>query len=113
MEFVMVVVKFHLFSRKHMKLAIITLLVLAGTLMTMATLVLEKVIAFDQVLTFKIILYVLLILGITISCSVAPIAFEFCVEICYPVSEGILGKTFQNSLILISGWLRLKWKSFI
>ena len=36
-------------------------------------------------------MYVLLVTGVCLSCGCAPIAFEFCVELCYPVAEGTIG----------------------
>ena len=75
-----------------MKTAMIILLSVSGVVLTMATLVAEKVIQFNDIGDFKIFMYVTLIAGVSIACGAAPIGFEFCVEICYPVSEGLLGK---------------------
>ena len=41
--------------------------------------------------TFKAVLSSLLVLGISLSCACAPIAFEFAVELCYPIAEGTIG----------------------
>ena len=79
------------YFRKRMKLAIIILLSVSGTIFLMVTLVAEKAVHFKDIGDFKLFMYVALILGVSLACGAAPIAFEFCVEICYPVSEGLLG----------------------
>ena len=79
------------FFRRKMKLAIIV--TLSGSLMLsiIITLISEKVIIIEDNLSFKISLYILCISAVSLACSAAPITFEFCVEECYPVSEGLLG----------------------
>ena len=79
------------FFRKKMKIAIMVLLSLSGVVCTVSTLLTEKVITFEDNNTFKIFLYIFFIVGVSLACAASPIAFEFCVELCYPVSEGILG----------------------
>ena len=86
------------YFRKRMKLAIIFLLCVSGTIFVMVTLVAEKAFHFKDIGDFKIFMYVALILGVSLACGAAPIAFEFCVEICYPVSEGLLGITDTKQL---------------
>ena len=34
--------------------------------------------------------------AVSLACSAAPITFEFCVELSYPVSEGLLGEATQE-----------------
>ena len=79
------------FFRRKMKLAIIV--TLSGSLMLsiIITLISEKVIIIEDDLSFKISLYILCISCVSLACSAAPITFEFCMEECYPVSEGLLG----------------------
>merc|ERR1711874_402968 len=36
-------------------------------------------------------MYILLLVGVSLSVASAPIAFEFSVELCYPVAEGVIG----------------------
>ena len=73
-----------------MKIAILVLLSGSGVLFILSTLLLESVITLNQS-TFKIVIYILLVGGVSLACSMAPIAFEFCVELCYPVHEGVVG----------------------
>ena len=49
------------YFRKRMKMAIIILLSVSGVVLTMATLVAEKVIQFNDIGDFKIFMYVILI----------------------------------------------------
>jgi len=77
--------------RTKMKLAIVCLLFLSGTMFIFITLFIEEAIQINNDTTFKVLLYVLLVSGITLSCSCAPIAFEFCVELAFPVDEGTIG----------------------
>ena len=79
------------FFRRKMKLAIIV--TLSGSLMLsiIITLISEKVIIIEDDLSFKISLYILCISAVSLACSAAPITFEFSVEECNPVSEGLLG----------------------
>ena len=79
------------FFRKKMKIAIVVLLSISGIVCTVSTLITEKVITFENSNAFKISLYIFFIVGVSLACAASPIAFEFCVELCYPVSEGILG----------------------
>ena len=80
------------FFRRRMKLSIIILLGLSLIFSTLIALISEKVIHFDSSsLSFKAVLYILSILAVSLACSAAPITFEFCAELCYPVAEGILG----------------------
>ena len=78
------------YFRKNMKIAILVLLSGSGVLFILSTLLLESVITLNQS-TFKIVIYILLVGGVSLACSMAPIAFEFCVELCYPVHEGVVG----------------------
>ena len=41
-------------------------------------------------------MYVLSMAAVSLACSAAPITFEFCVELSYPVSEGLLGEATQE-----------------
>lgn len=79
------------YFRKKMKLAILILLALSGTIFIFCTLLTEDIIVFDDHDVFKGVISTLLIIGISLSCSCAPIAFEFCVELCYPIAEGTIG----------------------
>ena len=78
------------YFRKNMKIALLLLLGASGVLFILSTLLLESVIALSQS-NFKIVIYIVLVGGVSLACSVAPIAFEFCVELCYPVHEGVVG----------------------
>jgi len=77
--------------RKKMKLALLVLLCLASIVYILSTLLLQEVIPIESDLTFKIVLYILLVSGVTLSFACAPITFEFCVELAYPVEEGTIG----------------------
>ena len=79
------------YFRKKMKLAIIVTLSGSLILSVIITLISEKVIIIEDDLSFKITLYILSISAVSLACSAAPITFEFCVEECFPVSEGLLG----------------------
>ena len=48
-------------------------------------------------LGFKVTMYALSIAAVSLACSAAPITFEFCVELSYPVSEGLLGEDTQDN----------------
>ena len=78
------------YFRKNMKIAILVLLGSSGVLFILSTLFLEGVITVSHT-SFKIAIYILLVGGVSLACSMAPIAFEFCVELCYPVHEGVVG----------------------
>ena len=78
------------YFRKNMKFAILLLLGASGVLFILSTLFLESVITVSHT-NFKIALYILLVGGVSLACSMAPIAFEFCVELSYPVHEGVVG----------------------
>ena len=86
------------FFRKKMKLAIIATLSGSFVLSFIITLISEKVIIIEDELSFKITLYILCISAVSLACSAAPITFEFCVEECFPVSEGLLGKHNDDSI---------------
>jgi len=79
------------YFRKKMKLAITFLLCCSGVIFIFCTLITEEIISFDHVSSFKVVMYILLVTGVSLSCGCAPIAFEFCVELCYPVAEGTIG----------------------
>ena len=79
------------YFRKNMKIAIIVLLVISGVLFIISTLLMENVFPSLSVTSFKVLISITLIGGVCTACSAAPIAFEFCVELCYPVHEGVLG----------------------
>ena len=76
--------------RKQMKAGIILLLSSAGLVCSAATLITEGLVRFDEVATLQTFLYALFILGVCLSAGAAPVAFEFCMEQCYPVSEVVL-----------------------
>ena len=91
------------FFRKKMKLAICLLLFASGLIFIVCTLITEEFITFKESDTFKAFLSSLLVIGISLSCACAPIAFEFAVELCYPIAEGTIGKCLdilehQNNL---------------
>ena len=79
------------FFRKKMKRAITILLAMAGLVFILCTLITEEFIVFSNPDVYKGVLSSLLVLGISLSCACAPIAFEFAVELCYPIAEGTLG----------------------
>ena len=85
------------FFRKKMKLAICLLLFASGLIFIVCTLITEEFITFKESDTFKGVLSSLLVLGISLSCSCAPIAFEFAVELCYPIAEGTIGEKLDVS----------------
>ena len=88
------------FFRRRMKISIIVLLSLSLIFSAFITLISENVIKFDtDSISFKVVMYILSIAAVSFACSAAPITFEFCVELCYPVSEGILGFHFKHLLI--------------
>ena len=89
------------FFRKKMKLAICVLLLTSGLIFIACTLITEEFITFKDPDIFKGVLSFLLVLGISLSCACAPIAFEFAVELCYPIAEGTIGESF------IALWLGL------
>ena len=82
------------FFRKKMKLAISVLLLTSGLIFVACTLITEEFITFKDPDIFKGVLSFLLVLGISLSCACAPIAFEFAVELCYPIAEGTIGESF-------------------
>ena len=82
------------FFRKKMKLAICVLLLTSGLIFIACTLITEEFITFKNPDIFKGVLSLLLVLGISLSCACAPIAFEFAVELCYPIAEGTIGESF-------------------
>ena len=83
------------FFRKKMKFAICLLLLASGLIFIVCTLITEEFITFKESDTFKGVLSSLLVLGISLSCACAPIAFEFAVELCYPIAEGTIGKSLD------------------
>ena len=85
------------FFRRRMKISIVILLSLSLVFSIFITLISENVISFDtDTLQFKALMWILSIGAVSFACSAAPITFEFCVELCYPASEGILGlKVFK------------------
>ena len=80
------------YFRQKMKLALCILLASSGFIFIFCTLITEQIILFKSHDTFKGVLSTLLVVGISLSCACAPIAFEFCVELCYPISEGTIGE---------------------
>ena len=79
------------YFRKKMKLAIIILLCSSGLIFIFCTLITESIITISEVSQFKTLLYLLLVTGVSLACGCAPITFEFCAELCYPVAEGTIG----------------------
>ena len=86
------------YFRKKMKLAICSLLAGSGFIFIFCTLIVEEVIVFESHNLFKGVLSTLLVVGVSLCSSCAPIAFEFCVELCYPIAEGTIGGT-ENCFI--------------
>jgi len=74
----------------HMKTTIIILFISSGIIFIFCTLIMEKVIKMDPG-NFKLTMYILLLIGASLTCSCAPIAFELTAEVLYPASEGLLG----------------------
>ena len=81
------------YFRKKMKLAICSLLASSGFIFIFCTLIAEEVIVFESHNLFKGVLSTLLVVGVSLCSACAPIAFEFCVELCYPTAEGTIGGT--------------------
>jgi len=79
------------YFRKKMKLAICSLLACSGFIFIFCTLIAEEVVVFESQNLFKGVLSTLLVVGISLCSACAPIAFEFCVELCYPTAEGTIG----------------------
>ena len=102
------------YFRKKMKLAICSLLACSGFIFIFCTLIAEEVVVFESQNLFKGVLSTLLVVGISLCSACAPIAFEFCVELCYPTAEGTIGGTFTiSSTFPIAGtWLAL-WFNFL
>ena len=96
------------YFRKKMKLAICSLLACSGFIFIFCTLIAEEVIVFESHNLFKGVLSTLLVVGISLCSACAPIAFEFCVELCYPTAEGTIGGTKEYLHFSIAGtWLTL------
>ena len=99
------------YFRKKMKLAICSLLLSSGLIFILCTLMTEEVIQFENLNIFKGVLSTLLVIGISLSCACAPIAFEFAVELCFPIAEGTIGDgtRIKSQLIfsLPGTWLTL------
>ena len=85
------------FFRKKMKLAICSLLVASGFVFVFCTLIVEEVFVFQSHDLFKGVLSTLLVIGVSLCSACAPIAFEFCVELCYPIAEGTIGNQKTSS----------------
>ena len=85
------------FFRKKMKLAICSLLIAAGFVFIFCTLIVEEVFVFHSHDLFKGVLSTLLVIGVSLCSACAPIAFEFCVELCYPIAEGTIGNQKTSS----------------
>ena len=64
------------YFRKKMKLAICSLLLSSGLIFILCTFITEEVIQFENINIFKGVLSTLLVIGISLSCACAPIAFE-------------------------------------
>lgn len=73
------------------KLALYILLSASGVIFILCSLITEGTIAIDHEDTFKYFLSSLLVLGVSLASSCAPIATEFCVDLCYPVAEENIG----------------------
>ena len=72
--------------RKHMKITLITLLVLEALCFTWVTLLVGKVIPFSYTQ-----LYFAAVAGASFTFSLQPLFFEYTVELTYPAPEGLVG----------------------
>ena len=73
------------------KIALSFLFLSSGIVLVFCSLLAEDVIKMEDNGIFKHFLSALLIVGISLATAGAPIATEFCVELCKPVSEENVG----------------------
>jgi len=77
--------------REKKKTALCFLYLSSGVILVFCSLLAEDVIIMANDATFKSLLSCLLVLGISLATAAAPIATEFCVDLCRPVSEENIG----------------------
>ena len=78
--------------REKKKAALCFLYLCAGIIFVFCSLLTEEAIMMADDAIFKSLLSCLLVLGISLATAGAPIATEFCVDLCRPVSEENIGK---------------------
>ena len=77
--------------REKKKTALCFLYLSAGVILVFCSLLAEDEIRTADDVIFKLLLSSLLVLGISLATAGAPIATEFCVDLCRPVSEENIG----------------------
>ena len=77
--------------REKKKTALCFLYLSSGVILVFCSLLAEDVIIMANDAIFKSLLSCLLVLGISLATAAAPIATEFCVDLCRPVSEENIG----------------------
>jgi len=77
--------------REKKKTALCFLYLSSGLILVFCSLLTEDMIIMANDAIFKSLLSCLLVLGISLATAAAPIATEFCVDLCRPVSEENIG----------------------
>jgi len=104
------------------KIALCFLFLSSGIVLVFCSLLAEDVIKMEDNGIFKHFLSVLLIVGISLATAGAPIATEFCVELCKPVSEENVGSwlTLWFNLVALAFFLAfqipgvgVRWLNYI
>ena len=86
------------------KAALCVLYLSAGIILVFCSLLAEDVIEMGDDATFKSFLSCLLVLGISLATAGAPIATEFCVDLCQNVSAENIGNAVVNQNGGVEGW---------
>ena len=84
--------------REKKKTALCFLYLSSGVILVFCSLLVEDVIIMANDAIFKSLLSCLLVLGISLATAAAPIATEFCVDLCRPVSEENIGNLSKTEI---------------
>ena len=84
--------------REKKKTALCFLYLSSGVILVFCSLLAEDVIIMANDAIFKSLLSCLLVLGISLATAAAPIATEFCVDLCRPVSEENIGNLSKTEI---------------
>ena len=84
--------------REKKKTALCFLYLSSGVILVFCSLLVEDVIIMANDAIFKSLLSCLLVLGISLATAAAPIATEFCVDLCRPVSEENIGNLSKTDI---------------
>ena len=84
--------------REKKKTALCFLYLSSGVILVFCSLLAEDVIIMANDAIFKSLLSCLLVLGISLATAAAPIATEFCVDLCRPVSEENIGNLSKTDI---------------